>query len=93
MSTRRRTWLYYLLAGAGALLLCTGCPGLIFYALLGETVEKTERQAPAPKPEDELTDDRLEDKVPAPFDPSLADREPQAGWLSVGIRCCWSSCR
>jgi hypothetical protein len=81
MSTRRRTWLYYLLAAAGALLLCTGCPGLIFYGLLGETVEKTEWQAPAPKPEDELTDDRLEDKTPVPFEPALADREPHGGYL------------
>lgn len=44
-------------------------------------VERTEYKLPAPKPDDVLTDDRLEDKQPA-FDPTVVDRRPLdwQGW-------------
>jgi hypothetical protein len=51
-----------------------------------ETVEleHTDYHPPAAEPEELLTDDRLEDKKPSPFDPALVDRRPfgaRGEWL------------
>jgi hypothetical protein len=44
-------------------------------------VERTDYQPPTHDPLDVLTDDRLEDKTPPPFDPTLTDRRELNGWL------------
>ena len=67
--------------------------GLIWWRALGgnagavwdgidgtETITRTEYHAPPAEPKAVVVDDRLEDKAPA-FDPDLADRRPEKGWL------------
>ncbi len=70
------------LLGAGALLLAGVV--LVYREIKYVTVEYSDYHPPATTPDDELKDDRLEDKTPPPFDPSLVDRRPlgeQGEWL------------
>jgi hypothetical protein len=73
---RRPTYRYYLFAIVAGLLLCTGCPGLLGYWLFTDTVISEERVTSPPSVSEELTDDRLGDKNPPPFDPLLVDQRP-----------------
>ncbi len=69
----RRIRFFLLLLAASAI--CVGCLDLEF-----DTIE--ERQPPPPsRPEDELKDDRVEDKAAIPFDPEVVDRRGQGDLL------------
>src|SRR5215472_12452589 len=77
--TRRRRYRVYIIIGLLGLVLCTGLPALLYYTLF---YTKTFREPPPAdrRPEDELVDDKLEDKKPKAFDPALVDRRPLHGW-------------
>src|SRR5262245_6418509 len=57
-----------------------GLVGFLAYLVSFETITKTEYHLPPSKPEDELADDRLEEKNPS-FDPELVDKRPEGDWL------------
>src|SRR5262249_22305406 len=57
-----------------AFLACTGC-------LWPEFIVNTDYQPPKPAKDEELADDRLEDKPALPFDPALVDKRPLGEWL------------
>lgn len=62
--------LFVVIAG---LSLCTGCPCLLWFLVFGEqrtVVENRQHE----QPEEEFTDDRIEDKAQLPFDQRLVDR-------------------
>jgi hypothetical protein len=81
--------------GLVVVLLLGAVGGVLLYFLVSDrqpvwpfretyTVEHTEYQPPEPGPEELLTDDRIEDKKPLPFDPVLVDRRPlgnKGEWL------------
>ena len=50
-----------------------------------ETIEVVNYREPPPDVEDDLADDRLEDKHPA-FDPGRVDRRPEGDWESTPAR-------
>ena len=80
-------WLGVMLFGC---FISTGCIGTLAYLLPDDsapgrtTITGYTPIASEEKPDDQLTDDRLEDKPALPFDPELVDRRP-FGQASINV--------